>query len=140
MSLNFGFFYCTNIYPKAFMFLLEAWFPQVLESSFSPPVPNPTLELHEVQSSSLLPRIPILVFERFAQVHSALNPSLLQWSSKEAPETISENHVSRPSEIERYCPSAISECKELALSLNSIKLIWLLIFIPRQILEKDVFQ
>ena len=140
MSLNFGFFYCTNIYPKAFMFLLEAWFPQVLESSFSPPVPNPTLELHEVQSSSLLPRIPILALERFAQVHSALNPSLLQWSSKEGPETISENHVSRPSEIERYRPSAISECKELALSLNSIKLIWLLIFIPRQILEKDVFQ
>ena len=122
------------------MFLLEAWFPQVLESSFSPPVPNPTLELHEVQSSSLLPRIPILALERFAQVHSALNPSLLQWSSKEGPVTISENHVSRPSEIERYCPSAISECKELALSLNSIKLIWLLIFIPRQILEKDVFQ
>ena len=100
-----------------FMFLLEAWFPQVLESSFSPPVPNPTLELQEVQSSSLLPRMPILALERTFQVHSTLNPSLLQLSSKEAPEAISENHVLRRSEVERYSPSAISECRELALSL-----------------------
>ena len=99
------------------MFWLEAWFPHVLESSFFPPVPNPTLELHEVQSSSLLPRIPILALERSAQVHSVLNPSLLQLSLKEAPEAISENHVLRPSEVGRYCPVAISECKELALSV-----------------------
>ena len=100
------------------MFFLEAWFPQVLESSFSPPVPNPTLELQEVQSSSLLPRMPILALERFFQVHSVLNPCLLQLSLKEAPEpAISENHVLRPSEVERYSPSAISECRELALSL-----------------------
>ena len=98
-----------------FMFFLEAWFPHVLESSFSPPVPNPTLELHEVQSFSLLPRIPILALERSSQVHSTLNPSLLQLSSKEAPGAISENHVLRPSEVERYSPSAISECREPAL-------------------------
>ena len=128
------------MYPKAFMFCVEAWFPQVLESSFSPPVPNPTLELQEVQSSSLLPRMPILALERFFQVHSVLNPCLLQLLLKEAPEAISENHVLRPNEVERYCPSAIGECREPALFLIWIKLISLLIFIPRQILEKDVFQ
>ena len=119
------------------MFFLEAWFPQVLESSFSPPVPNPTLELQEVQSSSLLPRMPILALEWFFQVLSVLNLSLLQLSLKEEREAISENHVSRPSEVGRYCPSAISGCKELALSMISMKLIWLLIFIPRQILAND---
>ena len=99
------------------MFCLEAWFPQVLESSFSPPVPNPTLELQEVQSSSLLPRMPILALERFFQVHSVLNPCLLQLLLKEAPEAISENHVLRPNEVERYCPLAIGECREPALFL-----------------------
>ena len=92
------------------MFFLEAWFPQVLESSFSPPVPNPTLELQEVQSSSLLPRMPILALGRFFQVHSVLNPSLLQLPLNEAREAISENHMLRPIKVGRYCPSAISEC------------------------------
>ena len=37
-----------------------ASFPQVLESSGPPPVPNPILESQVLQSFSLLPRIPIL--------------------------------------------------------------------------------
>ena len=64
------------MYPKAFMFMsffLEAWFPQVLESSFSPPVPNPTLELQEVQSSSSLPRMPILALIFGADFPGALD-------------------------------------------------------------------
>ena len=38
----------------------SALFPQVLESSESPAVPNPILESHVMQSFSLFPRIPIL--------------------------------------------------------------------------------
>ena len=49
-------------------------------------------------------------------------------------------HLPRPSEVLQYCPSAISEYRELALLVISIKLIWLLILISKQILEKDVFQ
>ena len=114
---NFQFLLLHKYVPKGLYVLLGSVFPQVLESSFSPPVPNPTLELQEVWSSSLLPRMPILALERFAQVHSVLNPCLLQLLLKEAPEAISENHVLRPNEVERYCPSAIGECREPALFL-----------------------
>ena len=65
---------------------------------------------------------------------------MLQVSCKEASSPTTDFHLSRPSEVLRYCPSAISEYRELELLVISIKLIWLLIFIPRQILEKDVFQ
>ena len=138
--------HCTKMYPKALMSWSPlsasnlAMFPHVLESSWLPPVPNPILELQEWQSPSSLARIPILALERVVMVHSALNPSLLQVSCKEASGPTTDFHLSRPSEVLRYCPSAISEYRELALLVISIKLIWLLIFIPRQILEKDVFQ
>ena len=115
-------------------------FLHVLESSCLPPVPNPILELQEWQSPSSLARIPILALERVVMVHSALKPSLSQVSCKEASGPTTDFHLSRPSEVLRYCPSAISEYRELALLVISIKLIWLLILIPRQILEKDVFQ
>ena len=45
---------------------------------------------------------------------SLLNPCLLQLSCREASEPISDFHVSRPSEVLRYCPSAIREYKESA--------------------------
>ena len=112
----------------------------LIESSCLPPVPNPILELQEWQSRSSLARIPILALERVVMVHSALKPSLLQVSCKEASGPTTDYHLPRPSEVLQYCPSAISEYRELALLVISIKLIWLLILISRQILEKDVFQ
>ena len=114
--------------------------PHVLESSGYPPVPNPILELQVAQSFCWLPRIPIRALEKEALEPTALNPSLLQLLCKEACEPIRVFHVLRPSEVARYCPSAISEYKELACLLMTIKLICWPIFIPRQILEKDVFQ
>ena len=117
----------------------EASFPQVLESGL-PPVPNPILELQESQSFWLFPVIPILALEASLSVPAALKPSLLQLSCNEAREPINVFHVLRPSEVARYCPSAISEYRELACLLMTMKLICWPIFIPRQILEKDVFQ
>ena len=87
------------IYPMALMFLaplsplLEAWFPHVIESSIFPPVPNPILELQELQLLPLFPTIPILALERLFQSHSVLNPSLLHLISKEALEPISDSRV-----------------------------------------------
>ena len=118
----------------------EASFPHVLESSGFPPVPNPILEPQEMQPSSSSLMIPILALEKVFLSHSTLNPSLLQLFCREACEPISVFHVSRPREVERYFPSAISECRELACSLKTVNLICWPIFIPRQILEKDVFQ
>ena len=112
----------------------------LVESSCLPPVSNPILELQEWQSRSSLARIPILALERVVMVHSALKPSLLQVSCKEASGPTTDYHLSRSSEVLQYCPSAISEYKELTLLVISIKLIWLSILISRQILEKDVFQ
>ncbi len=134
--------HCTKIYPMALMWLSapqHASFPHVLETSCRPPVPNPILESQVVQSFSLLPTIPILALEAPA-LHAALNPSSLQLVCKAACEPISVFHVSRPSEVARYFPSAISECRESACLLMTMKLICWPIFIPRQILEKDVFQ
>ena len=113
-----------------------ASFPHVLESSGLPPVPNPILELGLTQPFTLLPRIPILALA----VPPALNPSLLHFNCNEACEPTSVFHVLRPSEVARYCPSAISEYRELACLLMTMKLICWSIFIPRQILVKDVFQ
>ena len=116
------------IYPMALMFLaplsplLEAWFPHVIESSIFPLVPNPILELQETQLLPF-PTIPILALERFFQSHRALNPSLLQLICKEALEPINDFHVSRPSEVLRNCPSAISVYRELAVLLITINLI-----------------
>ena len=140
-------FHCTKIYPIVLICFsplsgadVLASFPHELLLSGYPPVPNPILEPQEVHASSSLLIIPILALEAKRPVPTALNPSLLQLCCKDALEPISDFHVSRPSEVLRYCPSAIREYKEFACLLMTIKLIWLLIFIPRQILEKDVFQ
>ena len=128
--------HCTKMYPMALMSLL----PHVLESSGDPPVPNPILESQELQSFCSLPRIPILALEWIPLEPKTLNPSLLQLGCKEACEPISHFHVLRPSEVARYFPSAISEYRELACLLMTMKCFWWPIFIPRQILEKGVFQ
>ena len=135
------------MYPMALMcwsplskLLYIASFPHMLESSCLPPVPKPILESQDEQSFPSLPSIPILALECVVMVHSALNPSMLQFNCKEASGPTTDFHLLRPSEVLRYCPSAISEYRELALLVISIKLIRLLIFIPTQILEKDVFQ
>ena len=117
-----------------------AWFPHVLESSKNPPVPNPILESQVVQAFWLFPRTPILALEKPLALHAALKPSFLQYGCKEACEPISFFHVLRPSEVARYCPSAISEYRELACLLMRMNLVCWPIFIPRQILEKGVFQ
>ena len=122
-------FQCTKIYPMALMCFSPlspegvTSFPHVLESSCFPPVPNPILESQLLHPFSLLPRIPILALEALFFVHSELNPSLLQLSCKEACEPISVFHVSRPSDVLRYCPSAISEYRELAFLLMTTNLI-----------------
>ena len=117
-----------------------ASFPHVLESSCRPPVPKPIRESQEPQSFCSLAVMPILALDRRKLPPTALNPSLLQLGCKEAREPISDFHVLRPSEVARYFPSAISENSELACLLMTMNLSVLLIFIPRQILEKDVFQ
>ena len=120
--------------------LLPAAFPHVLESSGYPPVPNPILESQEPQLFSLLLMMPILAFELEEELPTALNPSLLQLICKEACDPISVFHVLRPNEVARYWSSAISEYRELACLLMTMKLICWPIFIPRQILVKDVFR
>ena len=139
--------YCTKIYPMALRSLSPlsvlyfAALPHVFDGSWAPPLPNPILESGQtIQPFSLLAIMPILVF---AQPPSkTLNPSMLQLSCKDPSEPRSDFHVSRPSDVARCCPSAISENKESAVLFMRIK--WFLsrprIFIPRQILEKDVFQ
>ena len=117
-----------------------ASFPHVLESSCRPPAPKPIRESQEPQSFCSLAVMPILALDRRKLPPTALNPSLLQLGCKEAREPISDFHVLRPSEVARYFPSAISENSELACLLMTMNLSVLLIFIPRQILEKDVFQ
>ena len=138
--------HCTRIYPMALMCLLPlsgeyvASFPHVLESSCRPPVPKPIRESQEPQWFCWLAVMPILALDWRASSPTALNPSLLQLGCKEAREPISDFHVLRPSEVARYFPSAISENSELACRLIKINLSWWPIFIPRQTLEKGVFQ
>ena len=117
-----------------------ASFPQDFEPPGWLPVPNPIKELHEWQLFWLLLTIPILTLERLLLPLKALNPSLLQLCCKEALLPINFFHSSRPSDVFRYWPSAIIECRESASLLIIINLSCWLIFIPRQILEKDVFQ
>ena len=117
-----------------------ASFPHVLLSSWSPPVPNPILESQLLQSFCWLFMMPILAFELLLSAPTALNPSMLQKVCKEACEPINFFHVLRPSEVGRYCPSAISEYREAAVLLMTMKLICWPIFITRQILVKYVFQ
>ena len=138
--------HCTRMYPMALMclFPLSGWsvasFPHVLESSNRPPVPKPIRELQEEQSFCWLAVMPILALEKLGLSPTTLNPSLLRLGCKEACEPISHFHVSRLSEVLRYFPSAIREWRESARLLMTMNLSWLLIFIPRHILEKDVVQ
>ena len=118
----------------------SASFPHELLLSGYPPVPNPILESQLEQTSSLLLMIPILALGWSRKSETALKPSLLHLSCKEASEPISNFHVSRPSEVLRCCPSAIREYKELAVMLMTTNLICWPNFIPRQIFEKVVFQ
>ena len=141
--------YCTKMYPKALIcrgplsdFSSDAALPQVFESSGCPPVPNPILELWLLQYHLplLLPTIPILAFAHFFLTDMALKPSLTQSNCKEACDPISFFHVSRLNKVLRGFPSAISEYKESACLLITMNLSCCPIFIPRQILEKEVFQ
>ena len=131
---------------------LSAWspsgatLPHVFEKAGYPPVPNPILESgHKSQPTSLLAIIPILALEQYVKSGSGvttLKPSMLQLGCKDASEPMNDFHVPRPSDVARYCPSAMSENKESAVLFMSIKCFsfcsW--IFIPRQILEKELFQ
>ena len=138
--------YCTKMYPMALRCLfplsglLTASLPHVFESSGCPFVPNPILESHEPHSFLFSLTIPILALEYLLQLQTTLNPSLLQLACNEPWEPINSFHLSRPSEVARYWPSAISECRESACLWMTMNLSCWLIFIPRQILEKDVFQ
>ena len=114
-----------------------ATFPQVLEPGA---VPKPILESQLLQSFWSLPRMPILALGRTADGVRALNPSLLQFSCKEPLEPRSDFHASRPSDVLRYSPSPINECKDSAVLLIKINFNSSPFFIPRQILVKFVFQ
>ena len=120
--------------------LAAASLPHVFESSWWPPVPSPILESHESHSFSLLPTIPILDLEAWMWLQTTLNPSLLHLYCNEPCEPINPFHTSRPSEVARYWPSAISEYRESACLWMTMNLSCWWIFIPREILEKDVFQ
>ena len=108
---RFVFFHCTKMYPIALICVLPyfASFPQVLESSCFPPVPNPILESQVLQSFSLFPRIPMRAFGLLGSSHFTLNPSWSQLDCNDALEPISFFHVSRPNEVVRPFPSAIKE-------------------------------
>ena len=115
-----------------------ATLPHELLSSYDPAPPKPILESHRSQKFKYsLETIPILVL---VTTPSQLKPSMLQCSCKEACEPISVFHVSRPNEVLRYFPSASIEYKDPASLLMTIKFSWWSTFIPRQILEKGVFQ
>ena len=133
---------CRSLLSIFWPSTLVASFPHVLESSWNPPVPNPILESQVRQSSWLLLMIPILALDvsSLKLPSLELNPSLLHLFCNKARFPINFFHVARPSEVLRYCPSAIREYNELACLFMTMKLIVSLILIPRQILVKDVFQ
>ena len=143
--------HCTRIYPMAFRSRpplsascpYAAALPHVLfETARSPPIPNPIMESGQtVQPISLLAIMPILTLAPQLTAKT-LNPSMLQLSCKDPSEPRSDFHVSRPSVVLRYCPSAISENKESAVLFMRIKCFssCLRILIPRQILENELFQ
>lgn len=86
-----------------------ALFPQVLESSVWPPVPNPILESQVMQSRWSFPRIPILALAETLWLAAALKPSRLQPVCKDAYEPISDFHLSRPKEVAWKTPPASAE-------------------------------
>ena len=138
--------YCTKMYPMALIFLYPlsgetpATLPHVFKLSGLPPVPNPILESHESHSFLPLLTMPILALENPVELQTTLNPSLLHFLCNEPWEPINSFHLSRPSGVAWYWPSAISEYRESACLWMTINLSCWSIFIPRQILEKDVFQ
>ena len=99
-----------------------ASFPHELLLSGCPPVPNPILELQELQSFSLLPIIPILALDWRGSPPTALNPSLLQLSCKEASEPISDFHVSRPSKGVAVLPISDQRVQGVRLLVDDNKL------------------
>ena len=125
------------MYPMALMWLSPLFFtktaslPHVFELLGEPPVPNPILESHESHLFSLLLTIPILALEVWMLLQTILNPSLLQSSCNEPCKPINSFHFSRPSEVARYCPSAISEYRESACLWMTMNLSCWSIFIPR---------
>lgn len=132
----------TKQYPMVLIFFCPlspfhpATFPDVLDSSGDPADPNPILEFEESHCFSSLPRIPILDLQ--GDPSFALKPSKLQLGCKEACEPISVFHMSQPSEVLRYFPSAINEYRELTCLSMTMTLVWPPILIPSQILEKGV--
>ena len=120
--------------------IATAPFPHALLLLGTPPPPNPTLESVYSQLSSLSPSIPILALPWLELSLTTLNPSLPHFCCNDAWEPISDFHVSRPSWVAQYCPSAISEYNELVCLFITINLICWSIIIPRQSLEKEVFQ
>ena len=119
-----------------------ATFPHEFEWSGWPPVPKPILESQLWQAFSSSARIPIRAFGCWApkSVQNALNPSRLQFDCSEAIEGSRDFHLSLPSEVGRYFPSAIREYREEAGLLMAMKLTFLPLFIPRQILLNFVSQ
>ena len=59
-------------------------------------------------------------FEALSQGTHTVEPFLVTVVLQGDLFTISDFHVSRPSEVARFCPSAIKECKEFAFWLMTI--------------------
>ena len=116
-----------------------ASFPHVFESSYKPPIPNPTLESHHEQSFASFAMMPILALQ-WTLSPQTLNPSLLQFLCSEACGPIRDFHLLRPSDKARYFPSAISAYNEFALRRMTTNLVVEPLLIPRQIFEKRVSQ
>ena len=93
----------------------------LFETARSPPIPNQIVESGQLpQPISLLAIMPILALAPQLPPKT-LNPSTLQLSCKDPSEPRSDFHVSRPSVVLRFCPSAISENKESAVLFMRIK-------------------
>ena len=113
----------------------------VKESPFWAPCAKTYPRVQLQQLFSLLLRIPILaLLEPGPESLITLNPSLLQCFCNDALRPINDFHVSRPLDVFRYFPSAISECRELARMWTTNDLISAPSFITRQILENGVLQ
>ena len=121
----------------------NASFPHEFESScnLEPAEPSPIRELQEMQSSSLLLIIPILVMAESGDPVGdiTLNPSILQfnWSEESFK---SDFHLSLPMFVPLYLLSARSEYSEAASLSKDIHFVSPPNLIPRQILLKGLLQ
>ena len=115
------------MYPIAWMCLspLSGWSAALFPHERYPAVPNPIIELQVKQSFCWLPMMPILALKKRRRSLTALNPSLLQFCCKEACGPTTFFHVSRPSKVARYFPSAINEYKDFAVLL--IRWTWVVV-------------